>query len=105
MARPAHSAALLSPGLARRFPFFAPLRTRPEFSLRFGGGQHGEIANDYQSQRALGLDHRSRNLGVLLGSAAGSGGHRRNDTFGFETGIQGSRRADRAEEVHQIPPR
>jgi hypothetical protein len=38
------AAALLSPGLARRFPFFAPLWTRREVSLRFRGLANGEIA-------------------------------------------------------------
>src|SRR3989442_606212 len=31
---PAHAVALLLPAAARRFPFFAPLRTRPRVSLR-----------------------------------------------------------------------
>src|SRR5260370_38512681 len=35
--------ALLSPGLARRFPFSAPLRTRREVSFRFGGWQMGRL--------------------------------------------------------------
>jgi hypothetical protein len=39
LAKALHSfiAALLSPAAARRFPFFAPLRTRPRGSLRFWG--------------------------------------------------------------------
>src|SRR5258705_3153759 len=34
--------ALLSPGLARRFPFFAPLWTRAEVSFRLGAGEWGD---------------------------------------------------------------
>ena len=41
---PAPAAALLSPAAARRFPFSAPLRTRPGVSLRLWGLANGEIA-------------------------------------------------------------
>jgi len=41
--RPGSAVALLSPGLARRFPFSAPLRTRREVSFRFlGAGKWGD---------------------------------------------------------------
>ena len=40
----ARAVALLSPGAARRFPFFAALRTRPRVSLRLCGLANGEIA-------------------------------------------------------------
>src|ERR1700722_20667044 len=68
------AAAPLSPGVTRRFPFSAALRTRLRVSFRRGGGQIGEIANDYQSQRALGLDTSNRALGVFGGAIARDGG-------------------------------
>src|SRR3954451_24040087 len=60
--------ALLSPGVARRFPFSALLRTRSKVFFRVGYGATGEIANDDQSQRALGLDTRD---GALCGLTRG----------------------------------
>jgi hypothetical protein len=38
----ADAIAPFSPGLARRFPFFAPLWTRPGVSFRFGTGKWGD---------------------------------------------------------------
>jgi hypothetical protein len=40
-------AALLSPALARKFHFFAPLWTCPEVSFAFSGLVSGEIVNDH----------------------------------------------------------
>jgi hypothetical protein len=42
-----NGAALLSPALARKFPFFAPLWTCPEVSFAFSGLVSGEIVNDH----------------------------------------------------------
>jgi hypothetical protein len=44
IARRSGAVALLSPGLARRFPFSAPLWTRDGVSFRFRGRANGEIA-------------------------------------------------------------
>jgi hypothetical protein len=65
--------ALLSPGLTRRFPFSAPLRTRGRVSFRVGGGQMGRLPNDYQSQRALGVDPGNGTF-CLFRRAIASGG-------------------------------
>jgi hypothetical protein len=73
------------------------------FSL-WGRGQNGEIANDCQSQRALGVDHRSRNLRMPFRTVAGAK-YRQRNADGFEFGCQGDGRADGAEEVHEGPPR
>jgi hypothetical protein len=83
-------AAPVSPGLARRFPFSAALWTRREVSFGCGGGQHGEFANDDQSQRALGIDSRDRAVCVFRRIIASSDDRRRHgDKFEigkFETG-------------------
>ncbi len=65
-------AALLSPGLARRFPFSAVLRTRGRVSFRPGEPANGEIANDHQSQQALGIAYRCRACCVFRRPSAGS---------------------------------
>jgi hypothetical protein len=44
IARRSGAVALLSPALARRFPFSAPLWTRGGVSFRFRGRANGEIA-------------------------------------------------------------
>src|SRR3977135_1150410 len=44
-----------SPGLARRFPFFAPLRTRREVSFRFAGWQTGRLPMTIRANRRLAL--------------------------------------------------
>src|SRR5262245_1475096 len=52
----ANRTAAISPGVARRFPFFAALRTRRPGSSCFGDGAIGETSNDHQSRRARGVD-------------------------------------------------
>src|SRR5205085_4362402 len=82
-------AALFSPALARRFPFFAPLWTRRRVSFRFGGGQMGRLPHDDQSQRALGIDTGDRTVGMFRSSIANNGSRSRPD---FEIGQRDSRK-------------
>ena len=46
---------------------------------RSGAGQMGRLPNDHQSQRALGIDTRSRNLDVFRRTVAGGDRHRQFD--------------------------
>jgi hypothetical protein len=77
---PAHircnTIAQLLPGVARRFPFSAVLWTRGEVFFRNWAAANGEILHDNQSQRAVGLDFRSRTFGKFR-RATGDGRWRR----------------------------
>jgi len=76
----ANHAAAISPGVARRFPFFAALRTRRPVFCCAGDGAIGETSNDHQSRRARGVDSSHRAARVFgRRELDGSGLQRRRD--------------------------